>query len=294
MDEREKYIEAGRIASTALHYGESLVKIGGSLLEVTDKIEQKILDMNGEFAFPPQISLNEIAAHYCAHPDDGIEFKEGDLVKIDVGVMIDGYIGDNALTVDLGDNEKLVKASRVALNNAIKLVEPGATLSEIGRTIHDTIVKFGYAPVRNLSGHGLSQYVFHDKPSIPNFDTGDKTKLRRGQVIAIEPFASTGSGVIFESSPANIYSVIGQKPMRNPITRDVLKEISKYKNMPFTTRWLTRKFHPGKVNFALRELEHYRIITSFPPLPDSGNGLVSQAEHTMIVDDDPIVTTKNG
>jgi len=178
------------------------------------------------------------------------------------------------------------------LDNAIKIIKPRVTLGEIGRVIQDTITKYGFAPVKNLSGHGLSQFVYHDKPSIPNFDTGDKTQLKKGQVIAIEPFASTGSGVIFESSHANIFSLRQKKPVRNIITRNVLKEILKFNNMPFTTRWLTNKIPEAKVNFALRELLQYGILNKYPPLPDTNKGLISQAEHTIIVDDKPIITTK--
>ncbi|MEK6916550.1 MAG: M24 family metallopeptidase, partial [Nanoarchaeota archaeon] len=150
-----------------------------------------------------------------------------------------------------------------------------------GRAIQDTITTYGFAPIRNLSGHGLNQYVYHDSPSIPNFDTGDKTTLEKGQVIAIEPFASTGSGVIFESSNANIFSIRHKKPVRNMITRQVLKEIETFRNMPFTTRWLTKKFPEPKVNFALRDLIQHGILNSYPPLPDTNGGLVSQAEHTV-------------
>jgi methionyl aminopeptidase len=292
MDTRENYIKAGRIAAEARDYGASLIKVGASLLEVTEAVEKKVLDLGGEFAFPPQISLNETAAHYCAEPDDKIVFKEGDLAKLDVGVMIDGYIGDTAVTVNLGQYDKLVEASREALNNAIKKIRPGVTIGEIGKTIHDTIVAYGFAPVKNLSGHGLSQYVFHDKPSIPNFDTGDKTRLEKGMVIAIEPFASTGSGIIYESGSGNIFSQVAKKPVRNTMTREILKEIETYKEMPFTTRWLTKKFHAGKVNFALRELLQLGVIRAYPPLPDMGKGFISQAEHSMIVDDEAFVTTK--
>lgn len=292
MDEREKYIEAGKISALALKHGASLIKIGSSLLDVTEAVEKKILDLGGEFTFPPQISLNEIAAHYCAEPDDDIVFKKGDLAKLDCGAMIDGYPGDNAITVDLGNNEKLVNASRDALNNAIKIIKPGVSLGEIGKTIQNTITKAGFSPVKNLSGHGLSRYEYHDKPSIPNFDTGDPTELVKGQVIAVEPFASNGAGVIYETNRSNIFSQISSKPVRNPITRNILKEIESYNQMPFTTRWLTKKFHPGKVNFALRELLQNEILHSYPPLPDKDNGLISQAEHTIIVDDEPIVTTR--
>jgi methionyl aminopeptidase len=288
---KEKYIKAGKIAAEARDYGASLIKEDISLLEVTEAVEKKVIELGGAFAFPPQISLNETAAHYCAEPEDNVVFKKGDLVKLDVGVMIDGYIGDTAVTVNLGNHEKLVEASREALNNAIKKIKPGVTISEIGKAIHDTIVSYGYSPVKNLSGHGLNQYVFHDRPSIPNFDTGDKTKLEKGSVIAIEPFASSGSGVIYESGAGNIFSQVNKKPVRNIMTREILREIEQYRAMPFTTRWLTRKFHPGKVNFALRELLQLEIIRAYPPLPDMGKGFISQAEHTIIVDDKPIVTT---
>jgi methionyl aminopeptidase len=293
MDKTEKYLLAGKITAESLQYGAKLIKVGASMLDVTEKVEQKILELGGEFAFPPQISLNEIAAHYCADPNDTIIFKKGDLAKLDCGVMIDGYIGDSAITVDLGDNEKLVESSKNALKNALKIIRPGVTLGDIGKEIQDTINKAGFAPVKNLSGHGLSQYVFHEKPSIPNYDTGDKTKLTSGMVIAIEPFASNGAGLIYESSNANIFSQINKKPVRNIITRQILQEVEKYKNMPFTTRWLTRKFPEPKVNFALRDLLQNNIITSYAPLPDRDKGYVSQAEHTVIVEDEPIITTKS-
>jgi methionyl aminopeptidase len=292
MDVKEKYIEAGKIAATALQYGAKHIKIGNSLLDATEKAESKVLDLGGEFAFPPQISLNEIAAHYCAEPNDEIIFKKGDIAKIDVGVMIDGYIGDNAMSVNLGEHDTLVQASRDALNNALKIVGVGTPIGEIGRVIQETIQKAGFSPVRNLSGHGVNQYKYHEKPSIPNFDTGDKTPLQKGQAIAIEPFASTGSGTIFESNNANIFSMRQKKPVRNLMTRNVLKEIIKFKNMPFTTRWLTKIIPEPKVNFALRDLIQNGIINSYPPLPDSGKGLVSQAEHTVYIDDETIVTTR--
>jgi methionyl aminopeptidase len=288
----EKYIQAGKIAAQSLRYGASLIKVDGSVLEVTELVEKKVLDLGGEFAFPPQISMNDIAAHYCAHPDDDLKFKKGDLAKLDVGVMIDGYIGDTAMSVDLGGHEKLVEASRKALENAINVVRPGVTLGEVGRAIKDTITGYGYSPVRNLSGHGLGQYLFHDKPNIPNFDTGDKTILQKGQAIAIEPFATDGAGIIYESSNATVFSQMNRRPVRNPISRDILKAVESYRNMPFTTRWLVKKFPVAKVNYGLRDLQQQGIVYAYPPLPDQSHGFVSQAEHTLIVDDEPIVTTR--
>ncbi|RMF55351.1 type II methionyl aminopeptidase [Candidatus Woesearchaeota archaeon] len=286
----EDYKKAGRIAAQALDYGARMIKPGASLLEVSDLVEKKIIDLGGEIAFPTQISLNQVAAHNCADPDDKTVFKEGDLVKIDVGAHVNGFVGDTARTVDLGNHKDIVKASEEALANAIKVLRPGITLREIGKEIQETIQKYSLSPVRNLCGHGLGKFNIHDKPSIPNYDNGDSTSLKEGQAIAIEPFATDGVGMIYESSPANIFMLTNKKPVRNSITREILKLIESYNGLPFTTRWLVRKYPVFKVKFALRDLLNNRIIRDYPPLPEK-RGFVAQTEHTVIIKDKPIITT---
>ncbi len=290
----DSYVEAGRIAAQALEYGKKLIKVGASMLEVTEAVEKKIVELGGEFAFPPQISLNDIAAHYCADFDDKTVFKEGDVAKLDVGVQIDGFVGDTACTVVLGNDENLkllAEASREALNSALKIIKPGVRLSEIGKIIHAEITKRGFSPVRNLSGHGLAQFIIHDKPSVPNFDTGSDEVLEEDQVIAIEPFATTGAGVIYESSNPTIYALDEMRPVRSPMTREVLKDLEHYNGLPFAHRWLVKKHGLGKTSFALRELKNLGVLHEFAPLPDKAHGIVSQAEHTVIVRDKPVITT---
>jgi methionyl aminopeptidase len=290
----EAYVKAGRIAAKARDYGAGLIKVGASLLEVTDKIEKRIVELGGEFAFPPQISLNDIAAHYYPSDDDKTVFKEGDVVKLDVGVHVNGFVGDTAVTIVLSNDAKLKlleEASREALNSALKIIKPGVTVSEIGRTIHDEIAKRGFSPIRNLSGHGLDRFVIHDAPSIPNFDTGSQEKLEEDQVIAIEPFASTGAGIIYESSNPTLFSLTGKKPTRSPLTREVLRDLEEYNELPFAMRWVAKKHGPGKASFALRDLRNINALREYPPLPDKAHGLVSQAEHTVIVRDKPVITT---
>ncbi len=288
----QKYVQAGEIAAEALEYGKSLIKDGTKVIEILDKIEEKIKDLGGEIAFPAQISLNEVAAHSCSSLSDETVLK-GQVVKLDVGVHIDGYIADNALTVDLsGKYENLIKASREALDNALKIVRPGVTLGEVGRVIHETITSYGFAPVKNLSGHGLGHYDIHTKPSIPNFDNGNENVLQEGDVIAIEPFASTGAGVVQESSPATVFTLINDSGIRDPITRNILIEIKKYKGLPFAKRWLERKFGTPKTNFALRQLNVKGCLQEHAPLFDQNRGIISQAEHSVIVMEEPIVFTK--
>ncbi|MBN1792625.1 type II methionyl aminopeptidase [Candidatus Woesearchaeota archaeon] len=293
----DSYIKAGKIASQALTYGCSLIVEGASMLEVLEKIEAKIVELGGDFAFPPQISLNDVAAHYCPPAEDKTVFKKGDVAKLDLGVHIDGYVADTARTVVIGgseDEEKLrllSEASKAALEAALKLAKPGTPVSELGKVIEQEIKKRGFNPVVNLSGHGLARFVIHDSPSIPNFEAATNAILHKDQVIAIEPFASTGAGQIYESGNPTIHALSGAKPMRSQMTREVLKTIQTYKGLPFTTRWLVKKHGAGKTAFALKELRNARVLHDYPPLPDKAHGLVSQHEHTVIVREKPVVTT---
>ncbi|MFC1730523.1 type II methionyl aminopeptidase [candidate division KSB1 bacterium] len=286
----KEYRKAGKITAQAREFGKGLINVGASLFEVSQKIEDKIISLGGELAFPVQISLNEVAAHYCATPDDKTKFEEGDIAKLDLGVHIDGYVADTAVSIDLSKDkkhEKLIKASEEALADAIKKIKPGAELGEIGKAIQDKIQSYGFSPVRNLSGHAVGRFIVHGPPNIPNFDTGDDTELEEDMVIAIEPFASTGAGVIYERENANVFMMLGKKAVRNMITRSVVKEIEKFGGLPFTERWLVKKgISLPKVNYALKELDHLEILKKFPPLPDKNKGLVSQAEHTVIVTKD--------
>ena len=285
-DNIEDWKKAGQIAAQVRVYGAGLIKKGASFRDVTEKIEAKIKELGAFPAFPPQMALNEIAAHFTVDPDEDIIFSD-EIVSLDVGVCVNGAIGDTAVSVDLGaKNDKLLKASEDALTEAINLIKSGVLeLGQIGKTIEDTIVASGFKPVKNLSGHGLGLYEIHTIPTIPNFDTGDRTELQPDTFFAIEPFASNGAGLIYEADEGNIFSVIEKKPVRSQITREVLKEIDSYNGLPFTTRWLAKKFPMFKINFALKDLLNNSIIRPHPPLIDKDKGLVSQAEHTIYLDE---------
>jgi methionyl aminopeptidase len=218
---------------------------------------------------------------------------EDQLIKIDIGTCYNGAIGDTAYTVDLsGQHSELVKASREALDNVCRMIGIGVTLGEIGRTIQETIMSHGFVPVKNLSGHGLGNYSVHEPPSIPNINTGDKTELKKGQTIAIEPFATTGAGMIKESSNPMIFSQVGKRPVRNMFARDAMKQIGKYKGLPFASRWLEKKMGEGRTRLALRELLQVDNIKAYPPLPEVHKGMVSQAEHSFIIGEKLKITTK--
>ena len=243
----EKYMQAGKIAAQVLDYGKGLVKPDVKLLDVANSMEKKVFELGGRPAFPVNISMNNTAAHDTAMPNDERVFGET-IVKLDCGVEVDGYMGgDTAVTIDLsGKYSDLVKASREALEAAIKTVAVGVTLGEVGRVIEETIQSYGLKPVRNLSGHGIGYQTVHQAPSIPNYDTEDKTELEEGMTIAIEPFATDGMGLIQDKGQAYIHSITGRKPVRNLIVRNVLKECSAYKGMPFATHGLQINFQSLK------------------------------------------------
>ncbi len=293
MNDYKDWEKAGRIAAESLEYGKHLIKKDASLIEVTEKIEEKIFNLGGKPAFPVQISLNDIAAHYNAFVNDQTIFNN-EVIKIDVGVSYNGAIGDNALTIDLnGDYNELVKASREALNEILKNIRIGIELGEIGKIIEEKIQEFNFSPVRNLSGHGLGKFTVHTSPTIPNYNNEDKNILKEGQVIAIEPFATNGEGFIYESKRSEIYSVINSKPLRDFNVRKILEFINKeYGGMPFAKRWLVKKFPLQKVTYALFLLEKENIIKEYMHLSEKSRGLVSQAEHSVIILDKPKVITK--
>ena len=274
----EDWRKAGKIAAEALEFGRLLIVKGAKVLDVCNQVDEKIRTLDAQPAFPTQLSLNSTAAHFCPDKDD-IELTD-QVVKLDVGVVVNGAIGDNACTVDLSEkNAALVTASRDALEAAIRIIRPGTTLGEIGRTIQKTIESAGFNPVVNLSGHGLDYNDIHCSPTIPNFDTEDDTELEEGMVFAIEPFASTGAGKIKEAGNATLFSQIDSKPVR--MGREILQQIDSYEGLPFTKRWL--EFSEIKVRLALKQFEQLGIIKSYPPLIDIGKGIVSQAEHTVLV-----------
>ncbi|MFC2134861.1 type II methionyl aminopeptidase [Bacteroidota bacterium] len=291
-EEIKKYRESGIISAKALQFGAKMIKPGVKLLDVCDAVEEKIKELGGGIAFPAQTSRNDIAAHYCPEEDDESVYKEGDVVKLDCGATVDGYVSDNAMTVDLGDNSNLIKASRDALNAALKIAKPGTTIGELGGAIQEAIEKLGFSPVKNLSGHGIGLLSVHQAPSVPNFNTGNTNQLKEGMAVAIEPFASTGAGMIYESGDPSVFMQEQKKPIRSQYARELLKTIESYKGLPFTTRWLTRIHGMGKTRFGLKELINAGIIKGYPALPDVKHGLVSQAEHSVLVFDKPIIITK--
>jgi methionyl aminopeptidase len=284
-----KYCEAGRIAATILKDGAQRIRVGASYLELVESIESRVKEENAELAFPLNVSINEDAAHDTASTGDPRIFSKGDVVKLDLGVHIDGYIADTATTVDLGNNSLLLQASEAALEAAIRAVRPGVTAGQLGTAVQGEIESRGYRPIANLTGHGVDRFVLHRSPTIPNIGNLTGPILEEGMVFAIEPFATTGSGRVGEKMRKEIYSQISKKPVRIPAGRAILDIMKDRHSLPFSRRWLPDR----KLDIALPALVRSGILHAYPVLADIPGSLVSQHEHTVIVTADGcIVTTR--
>ncbi len=295
MEGLESWKKAGRLAGEARDFGASLVKEGALLLDVALEIEKFIAKKGAIPGFPVQLSLNEMAAHYTPYPDDKTVFSVGDLVKLDLGVQVDGFVGDTAITIEVGTKEKqkLVQVSKDALLNAIKILRPGVQIGEIGQVVEETITKAGFEPIRNLCGHGIQQFVLHAEPSIPNYNNRSKETLEEGQVIAIEPFASTGIGMVKEGRGSSNFRLVSAKPVRDPFARKVVEHIkATYSTLPFSQRALAQVFERQKVALAIGSLVRNGNVVEYAQLPEQSGGLVSQHEHTILIAQKPIVLTK--
>ncbi len=284
----EKYREAGRILRETLDAAAERVEPGASHLAVAEFAEREIEEAGAEPAFPANISIDEEASHATPGRDEETEFEEGDLVCLDLGVHVDGWIADAATTIDLGDHDDLVAAAEDALDAALEVAGPGVHTGEIGAAIEATIDETGYNPVVNLSGHGLGEYDAHTGPTVPNRGVETGVELEVGDVVAIEPFATDGRGTVSEGQKTEIYSLQTERSVRNRKAREVLETVvEQYDRLPFAARW----FDGGRTDMTLNRLTQQGVLESYPVLKGEAGTAISQAEHTLIVTEDGVEIT---
>lgn len=287
----ENYRKAGRILADVLRDACPRVQVGASLLEVAEFVEGSIRSRGAEPAFPCNISLDRAAAHYTPSPLDVSRFGEN-MVKLDVGVHVEGYVADAAVTVDLSGHPDLVEASEAALAAALEVIGPGVRTGQIGAAIEKAITGYGYKPVSNLTGHGLQRYEAHAEPAVPNKAMDKGVILNPGDVVAIEPFATNGSGRISEAPTTEIYGFSMPRPVRLSQARVLMKEIQEqYRTLPFARRWLKGE----RAEYALQQLLRAGAVHRYPVLWEVEGALVSQAEATVVILEEGIkVITRQG
>jgi methionyl aminopeptidase len=288
---KEKIIQAGKIAKQVREFIEPIIKKDMLLLEIAEKIEDKIKELGGELAFPVNLSINNIAAHYTPSYND--EALAHGLLKVDFGVHIDGWIADTAFSIDLEnseENKKLIQVSKDALNNAIGVAAGGVEASEIGKTIQETIESQGFSPIVNLSGHEMKQYELHAGLTIPNIDDKKNISLKQG-LYAIEPFATNGNGKVHDGGSSGIYILVDEKTPRSQTAREVLNFIiGKYKTLPFCSRTIVKELGTKSL-FGLKQLEDNGNLHNFPQLVEASGSKVAQAEHTILIEKGEVIVT---
>jgi methionyl aminopeptidase len=256
---------------------------GASLLEVCREVEAEIVSRGGQLAFPAQTSRNEIAAHYCPGPGDGTVYERGDLAKLDVGVHVDGWVVDTAVTVSVGgEPSALVDAVQAALAAAIAAAGPEVPVSRLAAAIARTVRERGYAPVRNLCGHGVGRWRVHCPPPIPNLPDGTRGSLPARGVVAVEPFATEGRGVVVESGEPQVFQLRPRGGSAVPGDPAVVEAIRALRGLPFSRRQLG---HLGsdRIERTLEELSRTKRLISYPPLVEPRGQRVAQAEHSIFV-----------
>ncbi|NOX71543.1 MAG: type II methionyl aminopeptidase [Candidatus Micrarchaeota archaeon] len=287
----EKYKKAGKAGAEIKKEILETIKPGTKILNLAEKIEKMIVDKGCGIAFPVNIGINEITAHYTPSHDDERVIEKGDLVKIDTGLHVDGFVADMAYTY-CDQPHEYIKAAEEAVKAALDVIKPGVTVGKVSEAIYESVEAKGLGVIRNLTGHGLDEYVIHGPPNIPNIRNENNAVIEEGMAIAIEPFITESDGTVKDSQPTEIYSFLQPKAVRMNEARQIL-EVSaiEFNGLPFAKRWFAGVFSQMKLSMALRQLVQAEALHPYPVLKESQGRPVAQAEHTILVLEDPVVTT---
>lgn len=288
--EKESLQKAGNIAKAVKKYIKPKIKGGAKVFDLITDTEAKIEELGGSCAFPANICINNIAAHYTSPiKDDGLEIQEGDLVKIDLGVHIEGYIVDTAFSINLSEEESLeniIQAIEIALDAAKMLSKPKTNTRDIGKKIEEIVKGFKYNPIRELGGHQIERWTVHGKKQLPELGSQGGDIMEINEVFAIEIFASTGKGSVHNTQYSYIYEInpyAGRVPLRRKTSKQLLGFINKnYKTLPFAERWLAKEFRLG-VAFGLQELIQQGKLQAHNVLAEKKGVNVAQIEETILI-----------
>jgi len=286
----EKYRRAGTIAREVRGKMKQSVREGAPLINVCEKAEGLIRQKGGQPAFPCNVSVNEIAAHYTSPPNDTQTIPPNSLVKVDVGVHIDGYIADTAVTVCFcPELENLVRTAEEALSTAIKTIRAEMSTSKLGSAIQKAVKAYGCKPISNLTGHQVGRYLIHTGKSIPNVSHLMGAKIRRGEVLALEPFVTVAKaiGKVRDGRDTTIFRFVKRRSIGDPHAKRLLSHIeTNFRTLPFAERWLKDIVPAQNHASAFKELLHSRCLISYPVFIEASGNPVAQAEHTVLVQED--------
>ena len=286
----QKYEKAGKIAREVREETKKFVHEDMLLIDICEKVESLIRRKGGKPAFPCNVSINEIAAHYTSPPTDKQVVPKGSIVKVDIGTHIDGYIADTAVTICFNQEQKnLVDTAEKALETAVKILRPGLSFSRFGSLIEAVIRSNGLKPISNLTGHQVGRYLIHTGKSLPNVSHLSLSKANEGEIYGVEPFVTTidAAGRVVNSSDAYIFRFLKQKPLKNPYAKQLLSFIKEnFFTLPFAERWLHDAVPSKHFREAFLELVSSRSVMCYPVFIEANRKPVAQAEHTVLIEKD--------
>jgi len=292
----QKHQLAGKIAREVREEMKKTVREGMPVIDLCEKAESLIREKGGKPAFPCNVSVNEIAAHYTSPPQDKRTIPENSIVKIDIGVHVDGYIADTAVTVCFDpEYDDLVRTAEEALKRAVQILRPGLSVSRFGSTIQKAIKTRGFKPISNLTGHLIGRYVIHAGKSLPNVFHISTSRVKLGEIYGVEPFVTVAEAVgkVESGKEAHIFRFSKHKSLRDPYAKQLLTHIKKnFQTLPFTERWLQGCVPHNCYKTAFSELLSSKTLMSYPVFIEASRKPVAQAEHTvLVVSDGCIVLT---
>lgn len=295
-DAIKKFRLSGKILRETREEMKRFVREGMPIIEICEKAEKLIREKGGNPAFPCNVSINETAAHYTSPPNNEKRIPEKSLVKVDIGVHVDGYVTDTAFTACFNpEYEILVETAEQALKAAVDHIHPGMPTSKIGGIIEGTIKNRGFKPISNLTGHSVGRYLIHAGTSIPNVPQMSLSKIKLGEVCAIEPFVTlaNAAGRVEDGTEVTIFRFLKSKSLKNPYSKQLLKHIEEnFRTLPFAQRWLQGVVPKEHYREAFKELLLSKALTGYPVFIEASRKPVAQAEHTvLLVKDGCVVLT---
>jgi len=294
----EDYLKAGKIAGEVRENVRKKDWIGSTLTEICEYAESEIIKRGAKCAFPVNTSLNEVAAHYTAEPNDPKTVSDSDLIKIDLGAQINGYIADTAVTVNYDPQyDSLVQTAENALQSAMSMIKVGVKSKDVGRKIQNTIMDMGFKPIANLSGHSLDQYTIHAGKTVPNMWSIGSFDFSEDEAYACEPFvtAKNGLGFVRNGKIKNIFALASRKRTKDDEADKVQEYIwNNFNMLPFALRWLLKEWEEKEARKLLGILIKKKVVKAYAILVEASGKTVAQAEHTFIPTQTGVTVTTTG
>ena len=302
------YRQGAEIHRTVRQYAQRMIKPGMGLTEIAENIENSTRAltehpgleegdaMKGGVGFPTGLNINHIAAHYSPNAGNKVVFTEKDVMKVDIGVHLNGHIVDSAFTIAFDHKyDNLLTAVKEATNTGVREAGIDVRVGDIGAAIQETMESYEIEldgktypikSIRNLNGHDIIPYSIHGGKSVPIVKSHDQTKMEEGEVFAIETFGSTGRGYVTDDLETSHYALTPDAPnvpLRVSSARGLLSVIKKnFGTIPWCRRYLDR-LGQEKYLLGLNNLVQAGIVQAYPPLVDVKGSYTAQFEHTILL-----------